>query len=128
MNEAKSPEMFDCSTRWMVRSRTGNGKYLVEIDAYNFNGICQCTDFTTRFEKFLKRGYTGEMAVAEGWIKELRPYQINSSQSLMCWHILEARSAFTDLTLRTLAANAQKKDIASPENAAQAQDPIEPPF
>ena len=90
-----SVAVSDGILRYKCKSRKTPGKeYTVELDAYNGNGICSCKDFSVRFEPLLKRGYTGRKAFEEGLIKELRPFQFSPDESLMCFHICEARREF----------------------------------
>lgn len=121
MNEPPKPEIFDGPLRWWVRSRSNpKERYLVQLDAYDGNGTCQCRDFTTRFEKFLKRGYTAELTFAEGWIRELRPWQLNSEDCLRCFHVLEARQAFCSLSVSTVAKHENQK--AAPSKTPDAEE------
>lgn len=50
------PEIFDCSTRWLVPSRTDALEaYLVDLTSYGGNGECQCKNFAVAREPFLRR-------------------------------------------------------------------------
>jgi hypothetical protein len=59
-----SAEPYDGPLRyWVPSRRSKGGKYLVELDAYDGNGCCQCKDFAIHFEPLLKRGFTAQQAL-----------------------------------------------------------------
>ncbi len=95
------PEPYDSALRYWVHSRTTDEKYLVQFDAYNFNGYCSCKDFAMNLEKFLKRGVTPEHAIAEKMLK-LRPGRSIHS-AFMCQHIVDAYIAFGQKAARVVA-------------------------
>lgn len=82
---------FDNSLRWHVKSRTSEAEYLVDVSAYNGNGMCSCKDFATRFGPFLSRGVTPDEAFRDAWVKP-RDYQLGVDDIYRCWHIMRARS------------------------------------
>lgn len=85
-------EVYDSILRWTVPSRTGKGSYVVDLGHYDGHGACPCTDFATRFEKFLKRGLTPEQVHDEKWLDSpLRDYQMGPEDCLSCWHVTQAR-------------------------------------
>lgn len=79
----------DGSLRYIVTSRTRPGvKHLVELEHYNFNGICSCESFTMNLEKYLKKGMTAEYVAKERLVKlknKDRP-----QDSLRCPHLVDA--------------------------------------
>lgn len=101
-------EVFDSILSWKVPSRSNVKEvHLVDLGAYNGEGLCSCKDFSTRFEKFLKRGYTPELVWEEKWITELREYQLDPADCLSCWHIVNARRMCARQVIR--AFNVAKK-------------------
>lgn len=93
---------FDSVLRyWCPSTRNPNKKYLVEIDAYDGNGMCVCKDFACRREPFLRRGLSPAWAIQNDLPDvdvrriKLKPGQ-RPEDALRCCHILIARSQFLD--------------------------------
>lgn len=67
-----------------VQSRTSSGgNYRVCLNAYQWNGLCNCQDFTMRKQPELERGEP-------------------PSERLRCWHIKRARAYYLDEVGRKL--------------------------
>ncbi len=112
---------FDHTLRYFVPSRREPNKppYLVELDAYNGNGMCICKHFTIRCEKFLKRAITPEAAVRGVEIDgELCRIKLKENRgvedALRCEHILTARSQFCDDVIKAIHELNESK--ANPQN------------
>lgn len=71
------PDEFEKHT-FTVQSRSEAVKpYRVYLDAYSWNGMCNCADFEFRFRPHLERGE-------------------NPGDDKRCWHIKRARSYYLD--------------------------------
>jgi hypothetical protein len=101
--QLKDVEPHDHSTRWLVRSRTGKGKYLVDLGAYNGHGECVCKDWQTRMGPILKAGMKPEEALGMGKL-EMRSYHLVPQDACRCAHIMLARAALTDAFIKALLA------------------------
>jgi len=117
---------FDHTLRYFVPSRREPKKppYLVELDAYHWNGKCVCRHFEIRCEKFLRRGIPPEAAVRGVMIDgELCSIKLKENRGvedvLRREHILTARSQFCDDVIRAISEN-EKKRTAPPPHPAQA--------
>lgn len=92
---------YDSALRYQVPSaRDPREEYLVELDAYNGNGACQCQHYVIRCEPLLRRRISPKEAVAQKLIK----LKVNRhvEDSLRCEHILTARSQFVDDVLEAI--------------------------
>jgi hypothetical protein len=112
VNEFRSDvSPYDHPLRYFVPSRTpGAPPYVVELDAYDGNGTCQCKDFAIRFEPLLSRGFTPQMALDSGLVDK-RPDQ-RPKDVLRCFHILTGRDKFTDDQIARYIQ--QRKEHAKP--------------
>ena len=103
-----APKMFDSALRYWVWSRHKPGvKYLVEIDAYKFNGICQCESFTFKLEPLLRRGFTAEQVVRDKLVK-LKEHQ-RPEDALRCPHVIDAFMQWAEDAARVVHENAKNK-------------------
>lgn len=97
----------DSSLRWFVRSRTGNGRYMVDLGSYNGVARCTCAHYQTRIEPLVRHGRKPEDAIEAGVLK-LQPYQEGPFDGFTCYHIFRARQAlchaFVEKLLRAEAA------------------------
>lgn len=105
---------YDEALRYFVPSQSDpdGPPHLVELDAFDGNGMCSCQHFQCRCYPLLRRGIGPKEAVEITQIK-LKPNR-QIQDALRCEHILSARSQFLDEVLREIA----KKRTA--EHAAQA--------
>lgn len=90
-------EVYDHPLRYHVPSRraaAGVAPYLVELDAYDWNGACQCEHFTCRLEHLLKQGLTAEVAFESG-LADVPPWG-TVEDSLRCFHVHVARLKWVD--------------------------------
>lgn len=87
--------LYDHPLRYHVPSRRkGVAPYLIELDAYAWNGTCQCEHFTCRLEPLLAQGLTPEIAFESG-LAEI-PEGGAVEDSLRCFHVMIARLKFAD--------------------------------
>lgn len=106
--------VYDSALRWTVPSRTNAAEtYVVDLGAYNGEGRCSCRDFAIRFEKFLAKGLTPQLAWDEKWLgdnHQLREYQLGPEDCLSCWHLVNARRMLARQVVRsfTIAKKAQQ--------------------
>lgn len=99
-----APQTFDHCLRYWVWSRTRPGvKYLVQLDSYNFNGICQCEAFQFNLAALLRRGITPAAAVDQGLVK-MKERQ-RPEDALRCPHIVDAFMQFAEDTARIIHEN-----------------------
>ena len=104
-------EVYDSALRFTVQSRRRpNETHLVDLGAYGGEGRCDCKDFATRFEKFLRRGYTAEQVWEEKWITELREYQLAPADCLSCWHLVNGRQQACRIFIRAMIKAGGKED------------------
>lgn len=109
-------EVFDSILVWNVPSRSKVDEvYRVDLGAYNGEGMCACKDFGTRFEKFLKRGYTPQLVWDEKWITELRDYQLSPEDCLSCWHLVNARRMASRQIIRAFRVAKKAQGEAPPQ-------------
>lgn len=95
-------EVYDGLLRYHVPSRRRNvDPYLVELDAFGFNGCCQCKHFVCVLEPILARGITPEQAHAGG-LAEVPPWG-TLEDCLRCWHVHAARLKFADDVIQAIA-------------------------
>lgn len=110
------PTTHDNCFRWWVYSFSRpDEKYLVQLDAYNFNGVCQCESFRFKLEKILKQGIGPEEAVARKLVKLKAGRQLSSA--LQCDHILEAFMRFA-VEMGKAVKDAQAKQANRQTHAA----------
>jgi len=89
-----SPATWFEGVRYHVKSSTKPGEtYLCELHLYRGNGVCQCPWFVKGLEKWLRRGYDGERALAEGKVKLIYEGQ-RPDQALMCKHLIDSHWRF----------------------------------
>lgn len=116
---------YDHALRWHVPSRTVVGKdYLVELDAYGFNGECQCKNFNIECRPLLERGISPAEAVKGGLVPD-RPEK-RVEDALRCHHILDAFVELGEEFARVVVAaeKMQRERIHAPtKNAAPSDDP-----
>lgn len=102
-------EIYDSILRWTVASRSNPADtYVVDLGAYGGEGRCACKDFSIRFEKFLQKGLTPQLAWDEKWVDQtLRDYQLSPEDCLSCWHLVNARRMAARQCIRafTIAKN-----------------------
>mgnify|MGYP001596246919 CR=1 FL=1 len=96
-------QAHDNALRWLVRSRHGPIKHLVDLGGYNGNGRCSCTDFQTRMEPILKKELDPSEAVESGVLKQ-RNYHEGPWAAAQCYHIFRARNTLTDAFIKKLRA------------------------
>lgn len=90
-----APVPFENVLRWWVYSHTTPRKtYLVELDAYHFNGRCTCKDFVCNLEPLLRRNLTPQHAF-EGELVHVKPGK-RPEDCLRCIHILDAIAQFAE--------------------------------
>lgn len=83
-------ELYDTALRGLVASRTDpHVKYLVQLDAYGQNGICQCTWFQCKLEPLLAKKMTPEDAHAQKLVPLPKTKQVRDC--LRCAHIIDFR-------------------------------------
>lgn len=86
---------YDHALRFHVPSRRKNvAPYLIELDAFDGNGVCQCEHFTCRLEEFLKEGIPPAVAVDSGLVEI--PLWGTVEDALRCYHIHLARLKLAD--------------------------------
>jgi hypothetical protein len=92
----------DGPMRMIVPSRTPKEPpYLVQLDAYDGNGTCQCKHFVCRLEPLLKKGMTGQQAFDAG--ADVPEWSGFTEDCLRCFHIHAARLKFADDTIRAIS-------------------------
>lgn len=102
MIQRENVERYDHLLRYHVPSRRRNvAPYLVELDAFNFNGCCQCRHFVCRLEPILARGITPTQAAAGGLADV--PTWGTVEDCLRCFHIHVARLRFADDVIHAIA-------------------------
>ena len=96
MSRPKCTVTVDGNLRYFVPSNTEPTKppYLVELDAYNGNGCCDCKHFQMRLEPLLTRRVSPEAAVRDKLVELRANWFI--PDALRCIHILTARGQFLD--------------------------------
>lgn len=111
---------YDGMLRFQVPSRRkGVLPYLVELDAYDFNGRCVCKDFTIHCEPILRRGIT-PLGAVDGGLREA-PVWGTVEDSLRCYHIYVARMKFADDVMRAISAE-RKENSRTNEKHASTKD------
>lgn len=99
---------YDNTLRFTVRSGSDpHVEYMVELDAYNGNGVCDCPNFVfaPKGMEFSKRDLCAkrispEHALAAGWVKLPKSGRI--SDALRCKHIVDARDQLAGAVVRAL--------------------------
>jgi hypothetical protein len=114
---------FDSALRYHVNSRKkAKVTYLIELDAYNFNGICQCEDFVFNKEKHLRRGITPEQAVMQGLVKiekdKKGEFKKPIEDALRCVHIIAADRQFSE-DWKRIVKEAEDRKTDAAKNAAR---------
>lgn len=83
-------ELYDTALRFLVPSESDpHVKYLVELDSYGGNGMCNCQHFQMRLEPELRRGNP-------------------EKKILRCKHIGNARDELATVVIRSLVAAERK--------------------
>lgn len=91
---------------YKVPSRTDpHDTYHCQLTDYNGNGRCVCSDFTIRFEPLLQKMVKPEEALAQGLVTQRKYQREDGSQSLMCWHLVEAHWKFNRDVLARIIEN-----------------------
>ena len=103
--------LYEPPFRFMVRSRSGPGKHLVDIADFDGNGACGCTDFQVNLAPLLHRGLSAQDAFAAD-LADLRDYHIFEEDCLRCWHICQARGFSLALAIEK-ELSTQKKNPAA---------------
>lgn len=94
---------YDSRLRYLVTSRRPNvDPYLVELDAFDYNGECQCEHFACRLAPLLRAGLTAEIAWESGLVE--LPDLGTVADCLRCYHIQLARLAFAADVLSEIKA------------------------
>lgn len=97
----------DGHLRYLVPSNHTRDKYVVELDAYDGNGMCSCRHFTCRCEPLLRRGVHPVEAVERGMIKLKEGRRANDA--LRCIHLMDARSQFVDDVISAIRIQENKR-------------------
>lgn len=104
---------FDDAVRFLVPSRRNPKEtYLVQLDSFGGQGECQCKWYVCNLQPWLKRGYNGPRALAEGKVKLIYDDQ-RPEDALRCRHIIDAHRTFADQVLKAIV---ERKSHDRPEN------------
>jgi hypothetical protein len=127
IDDAAPAEPYDDALRWIIPSDSNpHESYVVELDSYRGNGICQCKHFVCRMEPILARGLTPEIAVAEGLIKLKADQRIEDA--LRCKHILDAQKRFACAMVGALStARKQQAKAARQQRKFHDEETLTPP-
>lgn len=113
----------DGSLRYIVISRSRPGvKHVVELEHYDFNGVCSCESFTLNLEKFLKHGISAETAARgveiDGEFCKVKLKNKDRPQdSLRCPHLVDAWMEWAVDSARVVVDH--EKNRPTPKNPAR---------
>ncbi len=99
------PTRFDGLRYWVPSHTKAGDKYLVDLEAYDFNSACQCKHFVCELEPLLRRGITPAKALAGGLVT-LKPNK-RPEDVLRCLHCVDAIMQFGIDAARLVHSHAQ---------------------
>jgi len=109
LDQPAPANLYDNALRFTIPSRSiGHETHMVDLDAYDMNGMCDCMHFAARLQPHLARNITPEQAIAQGLVK-LKKNQ-RPEDALRCFHIIEAYHQFGQIAARAIS-NAKKITI-----------------